>query len=101
MPVSTERMREYLWYVEPKDSHTNAVFAEVIGIENFNQVCCADGKSHRLWLCENYQMLQSFWASREKLQLNFNVFSAETKKGKTRGIRISNCTFLLRRNKKR
>lgn len=87
---------QHIWYVEPLNSHTNEVFSKELPHENFQRgVRCADNKIHNLWICPDFQAVQSFWDSRTDLSLKFRVFSAFSKGKKTRSARISECTLIL------
>lgn len=92
--AKTEK-RRYVWYVCPLDAHTNRVFSENLPPENSMTVPCADEKIRNLWLCPDRRIAQSFWNSKDDLNLKFEVFNAQIGQT-TRDARIRQCTFLFR-----
>lgn len=95
--VITAEKSSQIWYVEPQNSHTNTVFAGELPGENFlSGILCADGKRHNLWICPDYQAVQSFWDSREDKKLNFEIYGAFAPKGGSRYAKIRKCTFLFK-----
>lgn len=88
--------RKYVWFLEPKDSHTNEVVANALQDEgSFNSVLCADGISRNLWQC-SAELAKSFWASKQDLALKFDVFSAELN-ARGSAAKPRQCNFLFRK----
>jgi len=82
------KKRDYKWFVEPLDSHTNGVISNEVPEENFSHgVICEDGKPHNLWEC-SFQVVSALMRSQRNLNLQFKIFNREGK-GK-----IRECTFL-------
>ncbi len=85
--------REYAWFLEPLDSHTNKVFSLQIPLDSFSKVLCGDGKIHNLWPCSP-EKVSAFFRSREDLALRFKIFCREGH-GKVR-----DGAFLFKRKKR-
>jgi hypothetical protein len=91
------REREYIWYVQPLNSHTNKVFARYLPAENR----CSKGQKipDNLYSCPDRETVQHFWDSRDDLNLEFKVFSSPAGKNRSnRDAHIRECTFLFRGN---
>ncbi len=85
------RKREYEWFLEPKDSHTNKVISSNIGEENvLENIVCADGQKHNLWRCLS-GMRDMLWFSRGDLNIRFSIFGREGKNAKPKDL-----TFLFK-----
>lgn len=73
------KQRKYVWYLEPRDSHTNEVFSKNPSLDNEDcQIgrICADEKPHNLWKCPS-GMLLMFLRSRNDMEIKFRVWSQE------------------------
>jgi hypothetical protein len=84
------------WFVEPLDSHTNAVFARELPEEDLCQkIFCADGFTRTFWRCP-WPLVKFFWESRVSEGLNFEVLNICGLNRRIAGrVRIK--TFLLRK----
>ncbi len=89
-----ERQRDYKWYVEPLDSHTNLAVSMQLSEENFGQFACEDGQYHNLWKCSG-KMARFFWKSKENSGLILDIYCQEGN-GK-----IRRCNFLFKKKKRR
>ena len=85
--------RNYYWFVEPLDSHTNLIISNQLSEENSGQFLCTDQQHHNLWRCSFEQAL-SFWKSKRDLSMNMNVWNQQG-----RGD-IRPCNFLFAKKKK-
>ena len=66
--------REYTWFLEPLDSHTNeAISREVDENSSKRDVLCSDKKKRDLWECL-YSGLTKFRRSKTQLSLKFQVW---------------------------
>lgn len=66
-----KKRREYRWFVEPMDSHTNQVIAQIVCEENLHMdKLCGDGERRNLWEMPHkiVQMLEG------ERSLRFGVF---------------------------
>ena len=82
--------RNYTWFVEPLDSHTNKVFSDELLEEDFyRDLVCQSGIRRNLWRC-SWKSVSEFWNSKNDLGLRFKVYSQEGQG------QIRECTFLFR-----
>lgn len=72
------RHREYFWYLEPLDSHTNEVIGKYLWEDENAETSrlCADGIRRNLWRCQ-WCDVERFQNSRQDLKLKFKVFVQE------------------------
>lgn len=90
--------RNYLWYVEPLNSHTNGVFSRMDELRDATNygIRCSDRRPRNLYLCDSRQTVQSLWDSREDQHLDLRIYNAFIPKGGSRNAKIRECTFLFR-----
>jgi len=86
------KKREYTWYVEPLDSHTNLAVSMQLSEENFGQFVCADQERHNLWRCDLLEAV-AFWRSKISAGLTLNVYNQEG------NGQIRLCNFLMPKKK--
>lgn len=90
----TEKQKtNYIWFVYPKNSHTNGVLANELPEENLHRdVLCHDNVVRTMWQCPS-RLLDYFWQSEEDLGIDFQIFNVA---GSIRDIagRVRECTFL-------
>ena len=73
-------MREYQWFVEPKDPHTNEVISEMS--DEAGEQICEDKEYHNLWRCDR-KTINLLKKGKKKFNLDFRIFVQEGK-GKIR-----------------
>lgn len=57
--------RNFIWYLEPLNPHTNEVIGKNVGEENAQEdVVCDDGERRNLWRCKDYRQ------ARDLLKMN-------------------------------
>lgn len=66
--------QQWIWFIEPKDDHTNSVLVELEPTENANRLRCNDGVVRPLWEC-TYATIGEMERSREQKHLCFKVFN--------------------------
>jgi len=94
MRKEREKEREYSWFVESLDSHTNAVLARELPEEDLKEgILCADGR-HNLWQCP-WNFVAKLMRSKRDLGLKFTIFNQEGN-GK-----IRESLFLRKRRRRR
>ncbi len=87
--------REYTWFIEPLDSHTNQIIAQELINKDFGRESfCEDGKEHNLWVCP-LDFIKFFCKSKKDFNLKFNVYN---KRGQGK---IRKCKFLFIKPKKK
>ena len=78
--------RQYEWFLEPRDSHTNEVISRNVGAANFcDELLCRDGQRRNLWRCLS-GLVFMLWASRHDLGIKFRIFNRELPNGEIRDI---------------
>jgi hypothetical protein len=85
--------RDYAWYVEPFDSHTNLAVSMQLPEENFGQIVLPDGQMHNLWRCTSRQA-RTFWKDRKNMGLQLNIYNQEG------NGEIRMCNFLFKKTKR-
>ena len=70
------KQREYTWFVEPLDAHTNKVVSGDLPVENAGAYLCVDGQHYNLWRCSSPKV-QALWRSRETLGLKLKIWVKE------------------------
>lgn len=69
--------KEYRWYVEPLDAHTNEVVAREVGAERLHLgLPDEDGIPRNVWECQ-WPLVNILRRSRKQLNLQFLVFVRE------------------------
>ncbi len=88
-----KRKRNYIWLIEPLDSHTNEVISREVPEENFSRgVICEDGISHNLYLWEcDYRIVATLIGSKRDLDLKFRIFN------RCGNGQIRDCAFLFKK----
>lgn len=91
--------KHHEWFVWPKNSHTNEVFARFLesgsyGFESntLQDAPCEDGKKRNLWRCA-YDCALFLWRSR--IDLKFEIYNRLG----ARGV-IRNVTFLFKKERR-
>ena len=85
------RQRDYTWYVQPLNAHTNLSVSMHLPEENFNQ---EKQGIPNLWECTEEQA-RAFWKSRDDSGLDLNIYNQE-------GAReVRKCNFLFQKTKKK
>ncbi len=74
-----EKGRQYRWFVEPLNAHTNTFFSREFPEENaFRGVPDNEGGKHDVWLVDgDARKVRTFVDSKESLGLKFNIFVQE------------------------
>ena len=86
------KKRNYSWFIEPRDSHTNEVLARELTEDDFKKgVLCVDGR-HNLWQCP-WDFVRNLIKSRKTLKVNFKVFNQQGNGA------IRECMFLKKKEK--
>ena len=86
--------KNYMWYIEPLDSHTNVIIARQLPGENFEtKFVKADNRCHPLWSCLPW-FIRDLYRSSNHLNARFRVYS-QVGQGQ-----IRDCTFLYRKKQK-
>lgn len=83
--------RNYRWYVQPKDSHTNQAISMQLPEKNFSQ---EEQGIPNLWECTE-QQARAFWRSKEDFGLVLDIYNQEGS-GK-----IRDCGHLFKKSKKK
>jgi len=87
--------RTYVWYVYPRDAHTNQALSLNSGFEFAGEMTCKDNTKRQLW-CGNSLSIDALCQSKQSLGLDFLLFVQEG-----RGtIRPANFRLKIRRKKK-
>jgi hypothetical protein len=88
--------RQYRWFMEPLDEHTNKTIGKELSEENaLRDVRDNEGRKHNVWLFgDDLGRLRAFVNSKKTMCLNFNVY---VQKG---GGKIRCVNFLFGRRKR-
>lgn len=78
------QMSKKLWYVHPRNQHTNEVIARKLPPENaYPDVLCIDGRKRDLWLCA-YSFIAELERNRRSAQIDFTAHYRENRHGPVR-----------------
>jgi hypothetical protein len=72
------RERDYTWYIEPLDPHTNQWIGRSLWeeIDGCRSVLCADGVSRDMWRCDR-DFVEKLKRSRQQNRYKFKIFVQE------------------------
>ncbi|MFC1594980.1 hypothetical protein ACFL3E_00950 [Patescibacteria group bacterium] len=88
-------MRNYRWYIEPFDSHTNEVISKELPEETFlRDFPDEHGKTHNVWPC-NHQFVALMQRNQKQQSLMFRIFNSEG------GGKMRKVTFPFSKRKKK
>ncbi|MBU2545359.1 hypothetical protein KKC65_02825 [Patescibacteria group bacterium] len=91
METRDKEKREYFWYVQPLDSHTNEVVSAQLPEKSEDSF----SKKGSLWEC-SIEFVTSLYASRADFNLKFEIWGKQGHQGK-----MTKKTFLFKPKNKR
>lgn len=81
-----ETSKDYQWFVEPLNPHTNQTLGQWLAPERFcSDMEDGDGKKHQLWLVETYNFISYI---SECADMKFNIFNRIGRYGKLRSVNL-------------